>query len=243
MLLEELANRLSFVRGEIVEDDVNLLPRRAQGYNFLEKGNELATGVASSGFAVDTTGGGIQRSIQGERSVPVVLEAVTFRASRRERQDGIEAIQGLNGCLLINAEHSRVLGRAQKEAEDIGRFGFELGIVAGHVAFEAVRLQARFLPNPIHGVFTDAQHGGQFAATPVRRPVAGLPPRGGQDAGAQSGSQHTGLLAGMIGVQSLVSLVEAAGVESALLRYFKDLAGTGSYQKCRQKWLGTAIVP
>ena len=31
MLLEEIADRLSFVRGEIVEDDVNLLPRRAQG--------------------------------------------------------------------------------------------------------------------------------------------------------------------------------------------------------------------
>ena len=35
MLLEELADRLSFVRGEIVEDDLNLLPRRAKidGFN------------------------------------------------------------------------------------------------------------------------------------------------------------------------------------------------------------------
>ncbi len=31
MLLEELADRLSFVCGEIVEDDVNLLPSWAQG--------------------------------------------------------------------------------------------------------------------------------------------------------------------------------------------------------------------
>jgi hypothetical protein len=42
MLLEELADRRGFVGGEIVENDVNLLPRRAQGYDFLEKGNELA---------------------------------------------------------------------------------------------------------------------------------------------------------------------------------------------------------
>src|ERR1035437_9466755 len=41
MLLEELADRLSFVRGKIVEDDVNLLPRRAQGYDLLQKGHEL----------------------------------------------------------------------------------------------------------------------------------------------------------------------------------------------------------
>ena len=63
MLLEELADRLSFVRGEIVEDDVNLLPRRAQGYDLLQKGDELAAGMAGSGFAVDATGGGIQRCI------------------------------------------------------------------------------------------------------------------------------------------------------------------------------------
>jgi len=136
--------------------------------------------------------------------MPVGLETVTFSASRRQRQDGIETIQGLNGGLLIDAEHGRVLGRVQIEAEDVGRFAFELGIVAGHVAFEAVRLEAGFLPNPMHGVFADAQYGGQFAATPVRRPVAGLSPRGGQDAGAQCGSQYTGLLPGMI-VSSLSS--------------------------------------
>jgi len=63
MLLEELADRLSFVRGEIVENDVNLLPRRAQGYDLLQKGYELAAGMASRGFAVDATGGGIKRCI------------------------------------------------------------------------------------------------------------------------------------------------------------------------------------
>lgn len=142
--------------------------------------------------------------------MPVILEAVAFGASRRERQDGIETIQGLKGGLLIDAEPGCVLRRAQIEAEDVGGFGFELGIVAGHVAFEAVRLQARFLPNPMHSVFTDAQRGGQFAATPVRRPVAGLSPRGGHNAGAQSGRQHTGLLTRMIGVQSLESVLPEA---------------------------------
>jgi hypothetical protein len=37
----------------------------------LEKGNELATGVAGGGFAVDAAGGGIERHIQGERAVPM----------------------------------------------------------------------------------------------------------------------------------------------------------------------------
>jgi hypothetical protein len=42
-----------------------------------------------------------------------------FGASRRERQDGIETVQGLNGGLLIEAEHGRMLRRAQLEAQDV----------------------------------------------------------------------------------------------------------------------------
>jgi hypothetical protein len=64
---------------------VNLLPRRAQGDHLLEKGDELAAGVAGGGFAVDAASGGIERRIQGERAAAVVLEAVAFGASRRER--------------------------------------------------------------------------------------------------------------------------------------------------------------
>ena len=66
MLLEELSDGLSFVRGEIVEDDVNLLPRRAQGYDLLQEGNELTAGMAGRSFAVDPAGGGVQSGIQGE---------------------------------------------------------------------------------------------------------------------------------------------------------------------------------
>ena len=210
VLLEELTDRRSFVGGEIVKEDVNLLPRGTQGYDLLQKGDELTAGMAGSRFAVDAAGGGMERRIQGERSVSVILKAVTFGASWRERQDGIETIQGLNGGLLINAEHSRVLGRVQIEAEDVGRFGFKLGIIAGPVAFEAVRFQTGLLPNPMYGVFADAQRGSQLTATPVRGSVARFSPRSGQNEGAQSGSQYAGLLAGMIGVESLESAAPEA---------------------------------
>ena len=55
MLVQEVPDRLSFVRGEIVENDVNLLPRWAQGYDLLQKGDELTAGMAGSRFAVDAT--------------------------------------------------------------------------------------------------------------------------------------------------------------------------------------------
>jgi len=109
MLLEELTNRLSFVRGEIVEDDVNLLPRGAQEYDLLQKGDELTAGMAGSGFAVDATGGGIQRRIQGERSVSVVLKTVTFGASWRERQWPCSVRGGaVSGPLLAKPDARRL---------------------------------------------------------------------------------------------------------------------------------------
>ena len=46
MLLEEVADCLRFVGGEIVEDDVNLLARRTQGYDLLQEGDELSAGMA-----------------------------------------------------------------------------------------------------------------------------------------------------------------------------------------------------
>ena len=50
MPLEEIGNRLGFVRREVVEDDVNLLPGPAQRHHFFQKSHEVAAGVAGRGF-------------------------------------------------------------------------------------------------------------------------------------------------------------------------------------------------
>ena len=77
--------------------------------------------------------------------MPVVLEAVTFGASGRKRQNRIEPIESLNGSFFIDAEYSRVLRRVQVQTENVGRFAFELGIIAGQVTFQAVGLQTGLL--------------------------------------------------------------------------------------------------
>lgn len=61
MLLQKVAHRMRFVAGEIVEDDVNLLPWRAQNDDLLQEGDELAAGVAGGGFAVD--GAAVRQSV------------------------------------------------------------------------------------------------------------------------------------------------------------------------------------
>jgi hypothetical protein len=59
-----------------------------------------------------------------------------------------EKILGVS--FISNDQPAEVL---QPEAEDVGGFGFEQGIVAGQVAFETVWFQAGFLPYAMHGVF------------------------------------------------------------------------------------------
>src|SRR5439155_27306119 len=101
--------------------------------------------------------------------------------SRREGQDRIQAVQALNGCLLIDAEYGCVLRRIQVQTDDVSGFHFELEIVAGHVSCDAMRLAAGSLPNAMHGILADLQCRRQLAATPVRGAVTGVSPRGGPD--------------------------------------------------------------
>ena len=89
-----------------------------------------------------------------------------------------------------------MLGRVQIKADDVGSLGFEIGIIAGHVALQAVRLQASFLPDAVHGVLADAQSGGQLAATPVRRAVLGRLARGGKNPRPQPAVSTVGFCPG-----------------------------------------------
>lgn len=66
--------------------------------------------------------------------MPVVFESVALGATGGKPQHRIEPVQRLNGGLLIDTEHGRMLRRAQVQPDDVRRFGFEIRIVAGHVA-------------------------------------------------------------------------------------------------------------
>ena len=126
---------------------------------------------------------------------------MALNPSGRERQDGIEPVQGLDGGLFVDAEDGSMLGRVQVETDDVGSLGLEVGIVAGHVTLQTVRLQAGLPPDAVHGVLADAQSGGQLAATPVRRAILGRLARGGKNPRPQLGRQHRGLLSRMRRIQ------------------------------------------
>jgi hypothetical protein len=63
ILLEKLLDQPGLVSREIIEDDVDLLAGWAEGNDFLQKADEVLTGVACGGLAMDAAGCRIQRCI------------------------------------------------------------------------------------------------------------------------------------------------------------------------------------
>ena len=60
----------------------------------------------------------------------IIFEAVSFRPTGRERQNGIQTIQRLDGTLFVDTEHCGVERRFEVQADDIGRllFKFRIGV-------------------------------------------------------------------------------------------------------------------
>lgn len=99
---------------------MDLPPGRAQIHDLLQERSETLSGVAGRRLSVDPAGGRFQRRIEGQGAMPVVLEAMALGAAGRQRQRRTEAVEGLNGGLLIRAKDGRMLRRPQVQPDDIG---------------------------------------------------------------------------------------------------------------------------
>ena len=201
ILFQEPLHQGRLVSREIVEDDVDLLPGCAEGDDFLQKCDEILTRMVCGCFSVHPAGGRFQRGIEGQGTVPVILEAVAFSATRGKRQHWIEPVQGLNGGFLIHTEDGRMLGWLQVQPDDVSRFGFEVRIVAGHVPLQAMRLQTSFFPDTVYCILTDAQFSSQFAPAPVRGTVLRLSAGGRENPRPQLRGKHRRRLTGVTGIQ------------------------------------------
>src|SRR6202034_1447406 len=106
----------------------------------------------------------------------VVLEAMPFSAAWRKRQNRVQAIQRLDGALLVNAEDGGVRGWFEVQADDVGGFLFKLRIITGHITARAVRLKPKLPPHSTDRRLADPHLLGQSIAAPVGRSVRGSAP-------------------------------------------------------------------
>lgn len=162
---------------QVIGDHVNLSPLRLAGHDVAEELDKGGARVPRRRLPEHFARLRIQRGKQRERPVPLVLEAVPLGAARRQRQHGIEAVEGLDRRFLIHREHGRVVGRIHVQPDHVRRFGFEIGIIRLHVALEPMRLQARALPRLRDQIVMNPEQATQLADTPVRTAVGGRLPR------------------------------------------------------------------
>src|SRR5262245_20756741 len=101
----------------------------------------------------------------------VILKAVTFGPAGRQRQDGIQAVQSLNGRFLVDTKDGRMLRWVDVETNNISRFGFKGRIIGGHVALRTMVSETGPLPDPRPHHVMDTQLLGQLPGAPVGRSV------------------------------------------------------------------------
>ena len=168
---QEVLDRCALVRREVVGDHMDLFAAGLMDHDVGEERDELSGGVPQRRFAEHLAGLRIEGGIQRQRTMTKVLKAVPFGSARRERPHRILAIQGLDGGLLIHAEHGGVRRRIQVQPDDIRGLFLKVRIVRGHVALDPVRLEPMLAPHPSHHHVTHVQMRGQFARAPVGRPT------------------------------------------------------------------------
>jgi len=97
MLGQELCDPPGLMRREVVGDNVDLPAFGFQRNDLVEKGYKLLGGMVGDGLPQDLAAFGLQRSVERERAMPIVLEAVALGSPRAQRQHRVFAIERLDG--------------------------------------------------------------------------------------------------------------------------------------------------
>jgi len=109
-----------------------------------QKGYELRAGMPRHCPCPELAPFGVERSIQRQRALAVIIEPMAFGASGRERQHGLEAAQRLNGGVFVHAKHCGTRRRVEIKPDNIGRLGLKVRIAGRHVMLQTMRLQPMF---------------------------------------------------------------------------------------------------
>src|SRR5258707_15402722 len=164
--------------------------------------HEVPAGVAPHACPKNLSGARVERREERQRAMAVVLEAVSFEATRAERQHGIKAIECLDMGLLVNAKHRCMLRRIEVQADHVGRLRLKVRVVGQHVATNALRFDPCSRPNSVYEHVAHAEVLPELARSPVRRAVGGLATGSGKDANLHPRRQHLGYFAQMSRVQT-----------------------------------------
>jgi len=98
---EEVFDRIAFVSGQVVHDDVDLLPAGLVDHDVGEEGDDSAEVCRAAVLPSTSPVLVLKGAYRDKGAMAEVLKAVSFRSARGERQHRVLTIQGLDCSLLI----------------------------------------------------------------------------------------------------------------------------------------------
>ena len=173
--LEEFTNSVGLVRTQVISNDVDLATWRLACHNLCKEIDELYAGVACTGFSQHLSGLSVQSAVERKCSMAVVLKAMPFGPTGRKGQNRVQAIQRLDGTLLVDAEYSGVYRWFEVQSDDVSRFLFKLRIITDHVAARTVGLESKLPPHSTDRRLTDTYLLGKPITAPMGRAVGRSP--------------------------------------------------------------------
>ena len=116
------------VRGEVVQDDVNLKVTRNARFDLPKEGDEVLRAVLLLAASDDLTGRDVQRGEQVERAVSQVVVRLPLRLAEVHRQDRLRPLERLDLGLLVEGKHDRVVRRVHVKPDDVADLVHDLRI-------------------------------------------------------------------------------------------------------------------
>src|SRR5712692_2326406 len=139
---------------EVVEDHMDGLASML-GHGFLQKLEEGFAGVARRAATEDFPAMHLQGSKQRDGSVSHILDRVSFRAPRSERQGGLRTVQRLNRGLFVDAENRRIFRSVQIQTQNI--FGLGLPKLGYRIIVPVETSETRVAGKALERVERDAK--------------------------------------------------------------------------------------
>ena len=128
-------------------------------------------GVRRIASAGDLAGRDLQRGVEAGRAVALVVVGHPRGAPGLDRQRRLGAIQRLDLCLLVDAEHDRALRRVQIQADDIDHLLDQLRVLGELERADLMRLELVITPDPVNGRGGDPRRRRKPPRAPLRTPV------------------------------------------------------------------------
>ena len=158
------------VRGNVVEDDVNLGFRLDPLGDKLEEGEEVLRAVTCDHLAGDLAGGDVESRHQAGGAVALVVMGAGLGMAGLHRQGRLRPSQRLDLCLLVHRDDHSVVGRVDVEADDVADLQLEPRVAGDLECLHPVGLEAMALQDAEHGRDGDPH----FRRQRPQRPVTGV---------------------------------------------------------------------